>query len=226
MALMECEAAPVYKISAGYAEAAGVSGEVTGDSVRICTGNDAYAYSLICDGMGSGELARRTSTFACELMSKMLGAGAATGTIIHLLNTLVRSRSRTESEECSTTVDLFEMDLISGEAVFTKCGAAPSYIKRKNSLFRIKSETMPLGLLKSVDAERIRAEVLDGDYIVMTSDGILGSEAEDSPWLIDILNKPYHADSAALAALILDEAKKNNDRHDDMSVAVLKIKKL
>lgn len=223
MVLMECETASSYKILSGYASAPSDSGEVTGDSMRVFSSEDNCSYAIICDGMGTGEIAGRTSAFVCELLSSLLGAGASVATMLHLANTILRSGGTEVREECSTTVDLFEMDTVSGEAVFTKCGAAPSYIKRKNSLFRIKSETMPLGLLKSVDAERIRAEVSDGDYIVMMSDGISRPDTEDTPWLVELLNKPFSGEVSALAELILKEAIRNNARRDDMSVAVLKV---
>jgi len=224
MVLMECEAASRYKILSGYAAAPSDSGEVTGGSMRVFSSEDNCSYAIICDGMGTGEVAGRTSAFVCELLSALLGAGASVGTMLHLANTLIRSGASAEgAEECSTTVDLFEIDTVSGEAVFTKCGAAPSYIKRKGSLFRIKSETMPLGLLKSVDAERIRAEVGDGDYIIMMSDGISRPDAEDTPWLVELLNKPFSGEVSAFAELILKEAIRNSDRRDDMSVAVLKV---
>ena len=46
-----------------------------------------------------------------------------------------------------------------------------------SSIFRIKSKTAPLGLMKSVDAERIKIDLEGEDYIIMLSDGI-GQSAE------------------------------------------------
>ena len=138
-------------------------------------------------------------------------------TAFHILNHMIKNRS----EECSSTVDLFDFDLITGEALFYKCGAAPSYVKRDNSIFRIRSETAPIGLIKSIDAERIRVEVKCGDYVVMLSDGVSQSP-EDSAWLLELLSTPALPDIRDYADRILSEAIKHSRSLDDMSVAVAK----
>jgi stage II sporulation protein E len=114
---------------------------------------------------------------------------------------------------------------MTGEALFFKCGAAASYVKRKSSIFRIRSETAPLGLMKNIDAERIRVEVKNGDYIIMLSDGVSQS-TEDSAWLIELLSSEAHSDIREYAEFILAEALKNSKSRDDMSVSVAKIIKL
>ena len=138
-----------------------------------------------------------------------------------MLNHIIKNRN----EECSSTVDLFDFDLITGEALFFKCGAAPSYVKRDGSIFRIRSETAPLGLMKGIDAERIRVEIKDGDYIIMLSDGVSQS-SEESTWLLELLSEPPAADIREYAEKILAEAERRTHGLDDMSVAVAKIIKL
>jgi stage II sporulation protein E len=117
---------------------------------------------------------------------------------------------------------LFDFDLITGEALFYKCGAAPSYVKRDNSIFRIRSETAPLGLMKTIDAEKIRVEVKSGDYIVMLSDGVSQS-SDDAAWLIELLSKEPKLDMRDYAEYILEEAEKHSKNRDDMSVAVARV---
>lgn len=222
MVLMECEARASFFAEGGFACAAGESGEVSGDSIRLFDSPDLYSYALIADGMGSGKVAKRTSGFVCDFLSVILGTGASKASSLHMLNGILRSAE----EECSVAIDLFELDRIRGECSFLKSGAASSYIKRGGSLFRIKSETVPLGLLKTVDAELIRADVTEGDFVIMISDGISGN-GEDAPWLLELLGKsfPRDADVKGLADKILAEAIKNSKRRDDMSVLVLKIGK-
>ena len=128
-------------------------------------------------------------------------------------------------EECSSTVDLFELDLLSGEATFLKSGAAPSFVKRDNSIFRIRSQTAPIGLLGSIDTEKIKVEVRPGDYVIMLSDGIVDA-LEDAPWLLVMLGENPPSNLYEYAKKILDGAKEHTKANDDMSVAVIKIEEI
>ncbi len=218
MALMECDVTRSY--SAGYATAGapGSESELSGDTVAFFESGDDSFYALISDGMGSGNIARDTSLFVSKFLNRALHFGGTKETVLHLLNYIIRRKG----EECSATVDLFELDLYSGEATFIKSGAAPSFVKRQDSLFRIQSKTAPIGLMRTVDSEKIKVEVRPGDLVIMLSDGIAES-AEDAPWLIELVANTKAKTPAAIAAEILEAAKKNAETRDDMSVAVVEI---
>ena len=221
MALMECDIKRAYTIEYACASSPANEGEASGDTVCCFESADDFFYSLISDGMGSGEVAEKTSKFVSNFLIRALDFAGAKETVIHMLNHAIRRGG----EECSATVDLFEVDLLSGEATFIKSGAAPSFVKRGNSLFRIRSQTAPIGLLKSIDSERIRVEIKDGDYIIMLSDGIM-EMVEDAPWLIELLANASPKTLSGFAAQILDGAKGREVSSDDMSVVVMKISKL
>ncbi len=219
--LMQADACRAFSVECASAALGGRDDEISGDTVRIFESADDRFYALLSDGMGSGKVAKETSSFVGAYLSEMLESSHPTDTVLHMLSHILRSRG----EECSATVDLFGFDLISGEASFLKSGAAPSYIKRKDSIFRIRSETAPIGLMKSVDAERITASVEDGDYIIMLSDGISQS-TDDAAWLLELLAKPPKASVGEYADYILSAAVKSSRFKDDMTVAVAKINKL
>ena len=168
--------------------------------------------------MGKGALAKDTSAFVTEYMKGTLEFMADKETVIRLVNSVIRSRGA----ECSATVDLFELDLVTGDAVFMKSGAASSYVKRESSIFRIRSRTAPIGLTKTIDSERIKVEVKAGDYIIMLSDGIVDS-FDDAPWLLELLSRDALRDESEYAHLILSEAVKSSTSGDDMSVTVIKV---
>ncbi|MBQ8719779.1 MAG: SpoIIE family protein phosphatase [Clostridia bacterium] len=218
MVLFECSAAPAYKVDCAFAGLSRSDGEVSGDTARSFETKDGRHYALISDGMGSGELAKETSTFVADFLERVLNTGISHNTAMYMLNHIIRRRT----SECSATVDLFEMDLVGNEAVFVKSGAAPSYIKRHDSIFRVRSQTAPLGLIKTVDAEKIRVEVRAEDYVIMFSDGI-SQTPEDAPWLLELLAKEPKRNLAEYADYILAEAASRNSRRDDMSVMVMKI---
>ena len=109
-----------------------------------------------------------------------------------------------------------------GDGTFIKCGAVPSFIKRGRSIFRMRSESAPIGLLPTVDAEKIRVEVKCGDVIVMLSDGV-ASSVEDSAWLLSFLGENDPTDCESYANEILKRAAANSPHSDDMTVCVLSI---
>lgn len=221
MTLMECEAKRAYAVEFAIACQEGEAGEISGDTATTFESRDDYFYALCSDGMGKGEEARQTSDLVAKFLTRALNFGGVREAALHLLNNTVRSRGR----ECSATVDLFQLDLIDGSATFIKSGAAPSFVKRDSSIFRIRSGTAPIGLMRSIDSEKIRVEVKGGDYVIMMSDGIIQS-AEDSPWLLELLSKPQKETASEYANHILSAAKEKSKAKDDMTVIVLKIIKL
>ena len=218
MALMECDAKNRYRTQYAVASAAGGRDRVSGDFSTSVTTADGYFYSIISDGMGSGEEARQTSSFVCQLLEGALGAGTSKITLLKIINHILMRRA----SDYSATLDMFSMDLISAEAQFVKCGAASSFIRRGSSVFRIRSRTVPLGLMKEIDAEKIKVEIQAEDFIIMLSDGVLGSDAE-ALWLLDALVHPPSDDPRAYADFLLEKARKHSDSDDDMMVAVIKI---
>jgi stage II sporulation protein E len=221
IALFECGSAPMYSVEFATSGKRSGAEEISGDTAVSFESADGHFYSLVADGMGSGDAAHKTSHFTADFLSSILGSSCSKNTAFHILNHIIKNRS----EECSSTVDLFDFDLITGEALFYKCGAAPSYVKRDNSIFRIRSETAPLGLMKSIDAEKIRVEVKSGDYIIMLSDGVSQS-SDDAAWLIELLSREPKTDMRDYAEFILEEAEKHSKSRDDMSVAVARVSHL
>lgn len=215
-ALMECGVGRGFEAEVAFSSSSGGT-EVSGDSLTAFSSDDDRFYAICSDGMGSGEEAKRTSDFACKFLKCALGIGSPE-TALHLLNSTLLGRGG----ECSATIDIFALDLFDGSATFIKSGAAPSFVKRDSSIFRIKSSTAPIGLMKTIDSERICVEVKGGDYVIMFSDGV-SEIAEESPWLLELLSKPPKETPKAYADYILEEAKKHSKSRDDMSVIAVKI---
>lgn len=210
---MKCESAKVAMTKE--------SEDVSGDSASVFISRSDRYYSLISDGMGSGRNAAVTSKLASVFLEKMLLCGSAKGTVLKMLNNFIRSRG----PECFATVDLLEIDLLNGKASFTKSGAAPSYILRNGKLFKIASNTLPIGITREINSEMISFELIPGDVIVMISDGIAQS-FEDGMWLVDMLSFDVKPDSPLenTAQEILEKAKEKNTRSDDMTVVLTRVK--
>ena len=166
-------------------------------------------------------------------IEKMLSAGNRSDITVRMLNNVLRNENMGRGGECSATVDLCELDLISGTASFLKSGAAPTYIARGGTVYKVYSRTMPIGILKSADARISKFDTQKGDIIIMMSDGCC-PDSEDCPWLVEYLceymskkdkNAQGHdAECESLKDTLLSLAVKNfpeGKESDDVSVSVI-----
>ncbi len=217
MVLMACHLDRRFEIESATAALSSESEAISGDVSKCFVYKNRFS-AVLSDGMGTGQGAKCTADFAADFLERVGKAGCSHATSLALLNHILRGRE----EECSATVDLFEFDLSRGDGQFLKSGAAPSFIKRGNSLFRIRSETAPIGLLASVDSERIKVEVKCDDIILLMSDGVCGA-AEDAPWLMELLGKAPPRNLSDYADAILSAAVRHHGRSDDMTVLALRI---
>ena len=202
--------------------------EVCGDSMSVFSDGDGHFFSCISDGMGSGRRAANASRICVEFIEKMLSSGAASygrsaKSVIEMLNGFLRTKNFGSINECSSTVDLLELDLVNKSAFFCKCGAAPTYVFRSGSLFKLRSETLPIGIMDKVDCRAIKFDVDAGDLLVMVSDGVVQGK-EECPWLFDLLRANAESASPDSIADKIVKYAKNLGSADDISVAVIKIK--
>lgn len=154
---------------------------VSGDAGTWFKRPDGRLYVLLCDGMGSGASANRESSLAVRLLEQFLQAGVETENALVILNSALALRG--EEEGGFTTVDLLQIDLFTGESAIFKYGAAPTYVRRGNTVQRISGSTLPAGLSAQgevrPDCTRLRLE--QGDCVLMVSDGISGTQ--DDSWV-------------------------------------------
>lgn len=196
-------------------------GEVSGDTFSAFEGEGAHFYALLSDGMGSGREAAITSGISGAFLRGMLTAGMSCDTALASLNGMLGARG----SECSATVDLVSVDLFDGRASFIKSGAAVSYVRRGDSLFRIRASTAPIGILPALDAKKTEFSLQSGDVIVMLSDGISGTP-EDAFWLCELLTAGWEEDTELMADKIISAARRENEAGDDMTVALLSVREV
>ncbi len=195
-----------------------------GDSFSHIETADGYYHAFLCDGMGSGEDAAMTSELCRIFLENMLNCGSKKATTLEMLNHFLSSRAT----ECFATVDLVEVDLMQGIASFLKSGAVASYVIRRQTLHRIDSGTFPIGIMSEISAEVTEFELCDGDIILMCSDGVSEKEPEDGidpVWLREFIIKNGTDDLEALAEAILIKAAAFSDHPDDMTAALIRIRK-
>ncbi len=212
------------KISVSYAKKslrAEGEDEFCGDTSGIFEGEVGRSYAFISDGMGSGREAALTSGLCGLFLRRLIASGCGAEGALKLLNGFLRNRCGTSLCECSATVDLMELDAYLCRASFYKSGAAPTYVYRNGSLFKLRSHTVPVGIIKELDFRKIDLELSCGDLVVMVSDGVTDGK-EECPWLFDLLRSQSASEPERIAELIVKYAK-SEGATDDISVIVAKV---
>lgn len=197
---------------------------ISGDSYTFGERQNNY-YAVLSDGMGRGEKAKEESSVAINLLEKFLEAGYDKELALRTINSILVLKS---SEEVFTTIDMSVLDLYKGNAQFIKIGSAPTFIKKKDRVEIINSNTLPVGILKEVDFNIYESNIEDGDFIIMMSDGILDSNAssdDKESWMAEIIKNINSGNPQTIADRILNESidicEENNK--DDMTVLVTKV---
>ena len=195
---------------------------VCGDSVAVFKNKDDRFFAFLSDGMGSGRSARAVSEISVGFLGNMLSSGALCKELVEMLNGFLCSRLQKNTSECSATLDLFELDLMNGSASIYKCGAAPSYIYRRGRLFKLRSESMPIGILGDVDLKKFELQLSRGDVVVMVSDGVTG-ESGESPWLFDLLVQNLPSRSLERTAELIIKYATAKGSGDDITVLLVRV---
>ena len=195
---------------------------VCGDSTSAFKNKDNRFFAFISDGMGSGITASAVSQICTGFISNMLSVGSVNKELISMLNGFLCGRLRGSIAECSATLDLLELDLMNGRALIYKCGAAPSYVYRRGRLFKLRSESMPIGILRDVDVKCFELELCRGDIVVMVSDGVTG-EGGECPWLFDLLAQNLPSRSLERTAELIVKYATAKGSVDDISVILVRV---
>lgn len=199
--------------------------EITGDCytyMEIARGKYLLA---LADGMGSGNEAREESAASIEMYEDFMEAGFDRDVALDIINSVLLAGSERES---FSTLDICTVDMYSGEAEFVKIGAVSTFILRDNRIELVKSSSLPVGILGDVDTEVVTTKLMEGDVIIMVTDGILdstGNVVRNEKWLMRYIVKNRDKNPKALAETILKKAVENshNSIRDDMTVLVAEI---
>lgn len=215
---------PQFVVMPGYAKATREKESTSGDNYSIIENVKGRTTVLLSDGMGSGEKACRDSEQVLDLMEKLLEAGYDMETAIRLLNcTLVTA----EAEQNMSTLDVCDVDLYSGMCRFHKVGAAVTFLKSNTYVEQIRQDTLPLGMFQELGAETVTRELIDNDYIIMVTDGIIDalSVGGYEDMLGSYLEDLTETNPGEIARKVLQLALRcsNGRIMDDMTVVVLGI---
>lgn len=218
---------PEYKLVVGCSTATKHKSEVSGDTNIRTKLNDGKYMLAISDGMGSGQVAKKSSTTVIKMLEKLLKTGFDNEISIGLINSAVNLNS---NEETYATIDISIIDLNKGNIEFVKNGACPTFVKSGNKVEVIKAVSFPAGILDKIDMVVYDKDLKENDIIIMCSDGIIESNTEyknKEIWLKELLENISTNDVQKISDIILQESIDNGYgiAKDDMTVIVSKIMK-
>ena len=211
---------PAFAVSAATAFAPAETGHPTGDAAAFLETEKGHALLALSDGMGTGIEAAKESRTAIELLEQFTEAGFARELSVKMINSALLLQ---RGKETYATLDICDIDLFDGHAVFVKMGAAASYLWRNGRVISLRSVTLPAGILQQVSPETHEMLMKDGDLLFLLTDGVtdaLGGEEKTALWLKQKLLEFPVANPQDAADYILQEAKKmqKEERKDDMTV--------
>lgn len=197
---------------------------ISGDNYTFGEGENLY-YSAISDGMGIGRKANNESNIAINLLEKFLEAKFDRELALKTINSILMLKS---NDEMFTTFDISLIDLYSGKLQIIKTGAPATFIKKKDRVEIINSQSLPVGILKDVDFNVYEEYLDDGDIIIMMSDGVLDANEEEidaERWMKNIIANIDSVNPKVIGEKIIDAAKgvSGGKIKDDMTVLVTKV---
>lgn len=217
------EEPPFFAVT-GYARAVREQEKISGDNYSVLELDCGKMILLLSDGMGSGVRACKESSEVIERMETLLEAGHTVDGAMNIVNnTLLGDGERVNM----STLDVCSLDLYTGRCEFRKMGAAASFIKSNVYVEPIVISRLPLGIFFRNEEDTIVRELMDKDYLIMVTDGVLDAFGAGGyeEMLGQYLRDMSQCSPAEVAQRILQFALKCSGGHirDDMTILVAEI---
>lgn len=218
--LVLLEAEPL-AVSVGIAAMKKKGEPVSGDRGTYFKTDRGTLCVILSDGMGSGPDAAKESVCVVDILERFLRSGVEPSTAMRMLNSVMLLKN---GEKWGyATVDLMCVNLFTGEAVFYKYGAAPSYVRNGKSVRRVRGEALAAGLCIDGGAapDAVHMKLRPGSIAIIASDGVVPDE--EDLWLRGVLGKHDGGDTKTLARAVLQKAVKEYGCQDDMTVLAVQV---
>lgn len=195
--------------------------EISGDNYYYRVSDNKF-FVILCDGMGTGQRAFNESKDAINLIIKLLDANFNEEQLVNTLNSLLLLNLK---DDRYVALDFSVIDFETHELRFYKAGAAQSYLISDDEIKRLQASSLPVGILESFNCYHNKISIKQDDLIIMITDGISDSIAEDEQKSLDkYLQIVKNKDPQSIADAILAYALRGCDKViDDMTVLVIKI---
>lgn len=211
-----------YRLEVAVSKTNKKGSKISGDSIEHARLRNGKIILGISDGMGSGELAAKSSKKVLELLEKYLNTGLEKNVALDLINSYMMLG---ENKENFSTLDVIVFNPFDAESEIVKFGACPTFIMQEGNVKMLSSKSLPVGASINANAETFKNKFERGEFIIMISDGILEANNLREKWVKDLLYSLQTDKPQRIAEIILQEAIDMNYgiAKDDMSVIVAKV---
>lgn len=217
--VLHLKPAPKYDVIFGAAGCAKEGKSISGDTHSLTRIAEDKFLLALCDGMGSGESAEKTSSMAISMVENFYRAGFDSETILSGVNRLLN----VGGEDNFATLDICAIDLSKGMCDFIKLGSPEGYIKSKNNTDIIESNALPIGILDELSPSITTKAITSGDIIVLISDGVLEAFG-DREKLKEFIFSEQTINPQQLAENVLQKALDlSSGAKDDMTVLTMRV---
>ena len=145
-----------------------------GDAYRIFQVYDDIVV-LLCDGMGNGHFAHECAYLALRLFHRLCDIGMAMDEIIHCINAMMQS-------ERFTTMDVLRLSMRHQKGQMLKSAACPTLLYRNDTIIELNAQTLPIGMISSLDVDVHTFDIQPNDVFFMMSDGFNLEEVKE--WIL------------------------------------------
>ena len=165
-----CVEGATYHTLQGVAKIGKGCEKISGDNFSLLELPGGKQGVILSDGMGAGQAAFRESAMVVDVLEELLNAGFPTETALQMLNTaMVMGREEVKF----STIDMSLFDLYSGTLELIKAGASTTFIKSQDKVERIKSTSLPIGVMSKLELDCTERQLKDGDIVIMVTDGVM-----------------------------------------------------
>jgi len=218
--VLNLKTAPKHDCLFGVAQKTKNGSKVSGDTYSITKLDGDRIMFAISDGMGSGTKAESVSDLSISLVENFYKAGFDNDLILSTVNKLLNLHK----EEIFSALDICVFDKKSGLADFIKMAAPKSYILNEDGCQTIETGALPMGIVDQCSPLVKKNVVETKDMLVLISDGISDSFADDEQ-LKECIKSIKTKNPQEFADELLERSLACNNGYavDDMTILVVKI---
>jgi stage II sporulation protein E len=217
--VLHLKPAPKYDVIFGAAGTAKEGKSISGDTHSLTRISDEKFLLVLCDGMGSGEEAEKTSSMAVGMVENFYRADFDSETILSAVNRLLN----VGGEDNFAAIDICAINLKDGVCDFVKLGCPEGYIKTKTATDIIESNALPAGILEELTPSVTTKKVGSGDIIVLVSDGVADAFGERDNLKEFIFSENTSNPQQLAESILLKALDTVKTPKDDMTVLTMRV---